>query len=600
MTAIHTPLRTIGTSIVLLAVALLQACGSAPTDTTPREETVAPVISQPDDNAVRLSLPASLFATEFAGADAALVNGDWMSASATLSPLEEADLSQDDADYLQYLLARLDYRRGELQSARSRLDQLARPDVHPAIAYRASNFQRHLLGLQGEHLQSAQLGTRIMDTAPEADRPAIKRSIWQDLLRCTPEKIAQAQREATDASWRGWLELARIDNDSVLALGAELTSWQENNPGHPATHPLPGGLELLAQSAAAPTRVALILPLSGRLAPAGKAVRDGYLASYFRARLAGEAPGEIMVIDSSLYAGASDAYSDAIIQGAQLVVGPLSKGSVGAVAAMPQRPAPVIALNRIEQGATPAQSALVQLSLSPEDEAVQLADTAFGQGARRALVLRPAGAWGDKIEAALDSRWRALGGALVQSVSYTGKDDYSAGVKSGLGIEASELRRRKVRDMLASNVEFTPRRRQDIDAVFMLSRTPEEARAIKPLLAFHYAGALPVYATSSIHGGRTDTRDRDLDGTHILEIPWLLGSDPDLLKALSNSNSHQYSRLNALGVDAYRVQSRFAQLQAGPDALIRGHTGLLSLNPDLQIERKLPAAVFDGDRLKPL
>ena len=59
-------------------------------------------------------------------------------------------------------------------------------------------------------------------------------------------------------------------------------------------------------------------------------------------------------------------------------------------------------------------------------------------------------------------------------------------------------------------------------------------------------------------------------------------------------------RLNALGADAYLLQSRLGQLRAGPDALIAGDTGLLSMNPQLQIERELPPAVFDGDRLKPL
>lgn len=600
MSATHLPLKSIRNASLVLAIGLLQACGSAPTATEPDATTIAPAIPESPATEPALSLPTSAFTTEFATADAALVDGDWMAAEATLAPLDTATLSREDADYLQYMRARIDYRRGELAAAQSRLNKLEQPGVHPGIAHRANNFQRHLLQLDGQYLQSARLGTRIMLKAPAENKPALKRSIWQDLQRCPPPQVRQAYSEANDADWRGWLALAMIDNDSVLALGAQLNDWQSSHPSHPASNPLPGGLQQLLQPAPAPTRVALVLPLSGRLAPAGKAVRDGYLASYFRARSAGEAPGDILIIDSDRYTGASEAYNDAVLQGAQLVVGPLSKTAVTEVAAMPQRPAPVIALNRIESAVTPAESAMVQLSLSPEDEARQLAESAFGHGARRALVLRPAGVWGDKIETALLQQWRSLGGTVLQRISYTDKDDYSASVKAGLGIEASELRRRKIRDMLATNVEFTPRRRQDIDAIFMLSRTPEEARAIKPLLAFHYAGAIPVYATSSIHGGRQDSRDRDLDGTRILEIPWLTGSDPVLARSLAASNSHQYSRLNALGVDAYQLQSRIAQLQAGPDALIRGDTGLLTLNPALQIERELTAAVFDGDQLKPM
>ena len=40
---------------------------------------------------------------------------------------------------------------------------------------------------------------------------------------------------------------------------------------------------------------------------------------------------------------------------------------------------------------------------------------------------------------------------------------------------------------MGTEVEFSPRRRQDIDSVFLLSGQPAEARSIKPLIAFHYA-----------------------------------------------------------------------------------------------------------------
>ena len=212
-------------------------------------------------------------------------------------------------------------------------------------------------------------------------------------------------------------------------------------------------------------------------------------------------------------------------------------------------------------------------------------------------MLRPAGAWGNKMERALANRWRQLGGEVVSSVSYTGREDYSTSIKSGLGLEDSESRRRRVRDMLATNVEFTPRRRQDLDVVFMLSRNGPEARSIKPLLAFHYAGQLPVYAPSNIYSGVPDARDKDLDGINLVELPWLLGSNPALTAELATADRNNYTRLNALGVDAYRLHKRFRQLQAGPDVLIRGDTGLLSMNSRLQITREPTPATFDGGAL---
>lgn len=590
-------LRTV--SLVLIAL-LLQACGSSPTQKKDTDATNTPTALQPQSGETNVQLPPSQFNRQFAAADTALRQLDWMTASTLMTELEQEALTSDDRDYREYLLARIDHVRGDSAGASARLATLDRPNVAPGIAYRSYNFQRHLLGLQRLYLDSARLGARIMTIAPTADRPGIKRSIWHDLQRSPMKEIEQAATTAVDPTWSGWLDLARIANQNPTTLSVALSRWQAGHPGHPAASPLPGGLEYLVSPSPATPQVALVLPLSGRLAPAGKAIRDGYLANYFNARQKGDAPVEVNVIDSDLYDSATEAYAAAVQQGAQLVVGPLSKASVAELAQQTNRSVPTIALNRIDQPVAAGTTALVQLSLAPEDEARQLARLAFGEGGRRALILRPAGRWGDEMQSALTQQWKALGGSITQVIGYTGKDDYSASVKTGLGIEASEQRRRKVRDMLATNVEFTPRRRDDLDAIFMLSRNPEEARAIKPLLAFHYAGALPVYASSSAYGARQDSRNKDLDGTTIVELPWLLDSNPKLKRSLASANSDYYTRLNALGSDAYLLQSRLVQLQAGPDALIAGDTGLLTMNPQLQMERELPPARFDGDRLRPL
>jgi hypothetical protein len=240
------------------------------------------------------------------------------------------------------------------------------------------------------------------------------------------------------------------------------------------------------------------------------------------------------------------------------------------------------------------------MALAPEDEAVRIAELAFGEGARSALVIRPAGEWGNKVEEALRQRWGSLGGTIAGTETYAGRDQYSLAVKSGLNLQASEKRARDVRDMLATNIEFTARRRQDLDVIFLLSRNGVEARSIKPLLAFHYAGNLPVFAMSSVYSGIPDARDKDLDGINLVEIPWLLGASPGLRVAIAagGTGSDNYTRLNALGADAFLVQSRFMELQAGADLLLRGNTGLLTLDQELRLHRELSLATFDGGTLR--
>jgi outer membrane PBP1 activator LpoA protein len=283
---------------------------------------------------------------------------------------------------------------------------------------------------------------------------------------------------AEEAEWRNWLELALIADRQQAGTSsnanAALQRWLDDNPTHPAANPLPGGLEFLVTQARAATpgvtNIALLLPLSGRLAPAAKAVRDGYLASYYAAKQSGEPNLQVTVIDTLMYENAAQAYQAATNDGANLVIGPLGKEAVSELGALAQRPVPVIALNRVDENLPGNQTALIQLSLAPEDEASRIAELAFGQGNRRALIVRPAGVWGNKVDGALRQRWQELGGKVAATASYSSQENYSGSIQTALNLSDSQERARQVRSMLATNVEFTPRRRQDVDVIFLPER----------------------------------------------------------------------------------------------------------------------------------
>lgn len=588
--------------LLLLLGALLTACAPAPRapETTP--VTPGPVAKEPQWPLPEAApdLPPSQWETQFNRAGELLEQGNWMEAEQLLAQLIPP-LEHNDAVRRNYLLARSAYLRGDRQLARSLLERRPRDATHPALRLQLDNFARHMDRLEGDHLASARRGARQWQESNDPGlRAALKRETWRDLLQLSPAALEQALQEAGEPAWRGWLSLAALaGTPSTAELRSGLTQWLRQHPDHPAATPLPGGLGFLLRDTEARRKVALLLPLSGRLAPAARAVRDGYLAHYYAARARGDDEHELSIIDTAQFADAGEAYRRAVADGADMVIGPLSKEAVGLLGRQPQRPVPVVALNRVDEALTQEGSALVQMALAPEDEVLRLAELAFGQGARRALVLRPAGERGTRMAEVLRQRWYELGGAVSASASYSSPEAWSDNIKTALNLSASEQRARELRSMLATNIEFSPRRRQDIDVVFMLADSPEEARSLKPLLAFHYAGKLPVYATSSSYSGIPDSRDRDLNGTYLVDLPWLLGHSPGLRVAIAagDTGSDNFTRLNALGADAWLLQSRFAQLQAGPDALLRGSTGLLQLDRDLRIVREPALAVFDGGEL---
>lgn len=586
-----------------LAILGLLGCGSEPTrapqPAPPPEEVPKPAV--PDQTS--LTLPSSTYSAQFRQADQLLTEKQWMAASEIMAPIPTENVSDTDRVYLGYLQARIAYLRGKPGKALTLLDTLQYPGMNGGQRYRILNLKRHIMEMQGDYLESARLGDQALRLATAADAPPLKRHIWHDLQRVDTTQLEQAAASATDIQWQDWLNLALLTRAPLAAQMQSLPLWSQNNPRHPAANPLPGGLAYLINTPPKAEKVAIILPLSGRLAPAGRAVRDGYLASYYASRESGGPQYDILVLDQDSYGSASVAYDVALTQGASIVVGPLSKEAVAELAARPDRSIPVLALNRLDTGDSVIQgsSAMVQFALAPEDEARDIAGLAFGQGARSALVIRPQGEWGSKVAQALIERWTTLGGAIANSVTYSGREDYSASVKEALGIPASEQRAQAVRDSLGNDVEFNARRRQDIDVIFLLSSNGAEARSLKPLLAFHYAGSVPVYAISSIYSGNPDPRDRDLDGINFVETPWLLGASPELRDAIAagQTGTDSYTRLNALGADAFTVQSQFRQLQAGADALLRGNTGLLSMNPQLQIQRELVLTTFDEGAIEP-
>lgn len=590
-------------STVLLA-AYLSACSGVPQKQPSGAE--LPEGFPPDKQLQPIALPPSQFSELFNKTEIQLLGFDWMGASQTLKEIPPELASPTDRQYMNYLQARIHYVAGDPEEAAAvwHFDDVSGSQGNLALDIKSTNFRRHMLRLNGKTLQSALLGDQIAGRI-ETERsvePALMRSIWHDLQRASVQELRKALGSETDSRWIGWLKLSLINATaaSETELRQSLNNWLLENPDHPSAAALPGGLDYMLDPTPAMRKVALLLPLSGRLAPAAKAVRDGYLSSFYAARPLDQAVDvDLQVIDLDRYSSVTAAYDAATAGGAELVIGPLGKRDVTSLGNHLDRRIPVLALNRSDEAIPQTDMALIQLSLSPVDEVVQISQLAFGTGARQALIVRPLGQWGAKMERALRSSWEGLGGKVSAVASYSGRDEYSSSIAGALNLPQSEQRAREVRGLLGGKLEFTARRRQDADIVFLLCRSGAEARSVKPLLAYHYAGNLPVYATSSIYNGIADDRDKDLNGIRLVETPWRLGSSPRTDETTPRSTTgDRYASLRALGADAFLLQTRLSQFQSGPELMIRGNTGLLSLDPQLRIVRELQPATFDRGVLR--
>ncbi len=343
--------------------------------------------------------------------------------------------------------------------------------------------------------------------------------------------------------------------------------------------------------------VALFVPLSGRQQILGTTVRDGFIAAHLEAT--GNQRFETLIIDEARVS-AMDAHRQALEAGARVLVGPLLKNSVQAIAPLAEQLAgqmPVLALNNLSD-TDPGSGALWQFGLAPEDEARQVAGRAIALGQRRAIVLIPAGDWGQRLLAAFSDEFTALGGEVVETRTYVpGSPDYSAEIRGLLQTVEPDPETPDTTTIPGEKPSLAPRRRQDIDLIFVATNR-NNGRQLVPQLKFFGGGDLPTYSTSAIWEDG-DSGVRDLNGVIFPDSPWVI--TPDSRAVLIKNGVLRYwgrdalgaSRLFALGYDAYRLLPHIlGQPSPGPFRAgeIPGNTGMLYADGAGRIHRRLEFA----------
>jgi hypothetical protein len=330
-----------------------------------------------------------------------------------------------------------------------------------------------------------------------------------------------------------------------------------------AVPPIPYATEIAPEPPPVPTvRIALLLPLrSETLNQAAQAVHAGFQAAHEHEQdgiavevvETGDAQDEVL----AAYTAAADR--------TDIIVGPLSRSDVTAVAQSGAVNKPTIALTQVEpgeNGEVQAPQNMLSIGLSVEDEARQAAAWA---GANRkitkAYVLSTAAAWQRRAANAFATQWQKQGRELEMLELNSGSGYISA---------------RALYD-LKKRVEADP------PGLFFAALDARQARQVRAALG----NQVPLYGTSQLNPfalGDQSVEDRpvELNGARLLDIPWQLQSDhpavmiyPRPEPAPEQKRSADLERLYALGIDAYRVAREIAQKHGSFE--IDGVTGRLKI-----------------------
>lgn len=404
-----------------------------------------------------------------------------------------------------------------------------------------------------------------------------------------------------DPEFTEWLELSLLARNTLIndrTIPAVAQQWADYHYGHAVTRE--NFPELLAHYRALfpmPTQVAILLPTDGGLAAAGKAIRDGILSAYL------QEPGESVIrfySSGQTPESAIAAYLQAREDGAMQIIGPLRISSTRALSELEDPVVPILLLNEPTDNISAFQqeaSIINSLSLSQTDEAAAIAYRALEQRQKRALVLVPESSWGARIETAFTAMFEQGGGQISSITRFNpSANDQSEMLTQMLNIDQSKQRKTDLQALLGVSLTFEASRRNDFDFIF-LAASPAEGRELKPLLRFHSAGDVPVYAMGRVYSGLPDrTSNQDLNDIVFPTTPWQLQAAREAVEIPASVRGGAFGNLYALGHDSWRMLRWIPLMQKDPDLWYPGDIGLLRLQADGRVYREPSWAQFSSGR----
>ena len=600
-------------TILLLTTLLIAACAPAPTTPPPPVQTEQERLLQRAEeslNRAQSSVSPLREALLIESAKLYQQAGDKLAVKHSLEQIEPKQVADPQrVDYaLLYsdvLLEQGDYFATRDLLTHPRLETLFDDmSLEQKLAWRSKRAD--LLSLLGEDKSATHEYIALSQLqAASTDITETHEKIWQLLINTPDTTLSTLEAAATDRTLKGWYNLALLGRQyqgDLRRWAEQLNLWQSRWPGHPVVLFPPSSQRRIEKAAnAVPGQLALLLPLSGKYARAGKTIRDGFLSAYYDILESEGSTSPLYIYDTNS-TDITSLYQQAVAGGAEIIIGPLRKENLATLAALPELNTPLIGLNYLTesaQTAAPAHDKLLQFGLSVDDEARQIAQRAWLEGHRSALLITPDTKWAATARLAFRKYWTELGGRLITAEPYSLKQtDFSAIIRPALLLDQSKQRRNKLRRTLGKSIEMTEQRRQDIDMVFIIAY-PDQGRQIKPTLDFYYAADLPTYATSHIYtGSENPGRNRDLEGIRFSAMPWTIpGTVSDRLKPTATLRS-TYRNLFALGVDAYQLHQWADMMRLYPQTPFFGHTGTLSLGDHDRIQHSYPWAEFHRGKVR--
>jgi uncharacterized protein len=495
-------------------------------------------------------------------------------AAPTLTQIKRQRLTEDEP-------LRFDLLRAELaldqHDAGTALQLTTQPNVTvpPSLQLRLLELRARAMEASGDNWGAARTRVQMDAQLSGLDQSQNRKQALNLLVKLGAEPLKQRAAAMTPGDrMLSWV------NEALGRLGVAVAQPQPELQ-QPVGTLLPGANANVREGYKVPQKIALLLPSDGNFGAASESIREGFFAAYIDAGRNHAPRPTVRVYDSRGTAdGAVKAYQQAVGDGAQLIVGPLTRAEVAAVFGQPSLPVPLLALNHPDDKQLPAGNTS-EFGLLPETEGAQAADHMVERGVRHAYVLISNDDFAQRAASAFKAELAARGGQLDGMTTLTTFTAAPSGLSptdasTGAG-----------------------------DAGIFISMRPNQARSLLPQLLVANIH-LPVFATSHVYDGTDDaTANRDLEGVEFCDAPWLFDVQPGLpvhadIAAQLPGAQGGAARLFAFGMDAWNLVPYLDWLRAHPGSYLPGASGQLTADEFGRVRRVLIWAKFQGGLARPL
>lgn len=509
----------------------------------------------------------------------------------------------------------------------------------------AYGYQTRIAALQAQLMvnkkQWLEAAIALQDTDVEEREKT--QNTWKWIKKLDLPDLEKAR--LSESALQPWLQLAIIIKRFALEpelFNQQLINWQSRHLGHPLVTNLPVEINKAIQQAPIKAkRIAVLLPLTGRLANQGLAIKEGILAAYLE-----DLPNAKITLDNAPdYEGSTGKviqnkaqqyreirFFDSALKTAQqlnelvadfdVILGPLVKERIMDLTAVLPSDKILLALNRVElQAKSPTINQLDEVvesnliasehyyfSLAPEDEAQQLALHIQQRQLVRPIVFAADSPTTRRMAEAFITKWQETPNAIQPDLTiFTNSKNMRMRVSQMLDVTQSKQHINQIEALSDVEVFGVERNRRDIDAIVLFAN-PEQAKLLNPIIEASLSPfarrSLSVFASSRSYSLDLNSNSlRDLRNLTFTDMPWML---PDHRWQNLASQTIQLwpqkqdtlLRLFAMGFDAYNILPNLRRLKTLPQLVSHGLTGKINVDEQGVLYRRLLWAQVAQDRVK--